>query len=231
MQQRWPDRLWVVRHGESVGNLARQQAKKAGLPALNLDLRDPDVPLSDLGREQAQALGRWFGALPPAEQPEVVLVSPYDRDARDRRADRARGRNADRAGRFCLRRAAAGEGTRHPRSADRGRHRDSTSPSRPGSGICSASSTIGHPAGESWCDVILRLRSLLDTVSLHHAGCRHAGGDPPGRHPVPALPARRTDRGAAARDRSRRRRGQLLRHRIRVRSRSWPPRGHGAATI
>ena len=45
MQQRWPDRLWVVRHGESIGNLASAQAKQAGLPALSLDLRDPDVPL------------------------------------------------------------------------------------------------------------------------------------------------------------------------------------------
>ena len=25
------------------------------------------------------------------------------------------------------------------------------------------------PAGESWCDVILRLRSMLDTISLHYA--------------------------------------------------------------
>jgi broad specificity phosphatase PhoE len=25
------------------------------------------------------------------------------------------------------------------------------------------------PGGESWCDVILRLRSVLDTVSLHYA--------------------------------------------------------------
>jgi len=28
------------------------------------------------------------------------------------------------------------------------------------------------PGGESWCDVILRLRSALDTISLHHSGCR-----------------------------------------------------------
>jgi len=28
------------------------------------------------------------------------------------------------------------------------------------------------PGGESWCDVILRLRSLMDTVSLHYAGRR-----------------------------------------------------------
>ena len=27
-------------------------------------------------------------------------------------------------------------------------------------------------AGESWCDVILRLRSMLDTVSLHYADRR-----------------------------------------------------------
>jgi 2,3-bisphosphoglycerate-dependent phosphoglycerate mutase len=28
------------------------------------------------------------------------------------------------------------------------------------------------PGGESWCDVILRLRSALDTICLHHAGQR-----------------------------------------------------------
>src|SRR5881227_4341183 len=28
------------------------------------------------------------------------------------------------------------------------------------------------PGGESWCDVILRLRSALDTISLHYGGHR-----------------------------------------------------------
>jgi len=28
------------------------------------------------------------------------------------------------------------------------------------------------PGGESWCDVIFRLRSLLDTIALHYAGRR-----------------------------------------------------------
>ena len=28
------------------------------------------------------------------------------------------------------------------------------------------------PGGESWTDVILRLRALLDTIGLHHAGKR-----------------------------------------------------------
>ena len=29
MQQRWPDRLWIVRHGESAGNVARDAAQAA----------------------------------------------------------------------------------------------------------------------------------------------------------------------------------------------------------
>ncbi|MFL5607470.1 MAG: histidine phosphatase family protein, partial [Gemmatimonadaceae bacterium] len=31
MPQRWPDRLWIVRHGESAGNVARDAAMTAGL--------------------------------------------------------------------------------------------------------------------------------------------------------------------------------------------------------
>ena len=55
----------------------------AGGPALNLDLREPHVPLSNLGWEQSRALGRWFfGALPAAAQPDVVLISPYIRARR-----------------------------------------------------------------------------------------------------------------------------------------------------
>ena len=27
MQQRWPDRIWIVRHGESAGNVARDAAQ------------------------------------------------------------------------------------------------------------------------------------------------------------------------------------------------------------
>ena len=38
-----------------------------------------DVPLSDLGRRQALALGRWFGQMPPEQQPTIVLCSPYVR--------------------------------------------------------------------------------------------------------------------------------------------------------
>ena len=42
-------------------------------------MRDVDVPLSALGRRQAEAAGRWFAALPRDERPEIILASPYVR--------------------------------------------------------------------------------------------------------------------------------------------------------
>src|SRR3546814_13740428 len=42
-----------------------------------LSVRDADVPLSDLGREQAASLGRWFATHVEEERPEVLLSSPY----------------------------------------------------------------------------------------------------------------------------------------------------------
>ena len=47
-QQKWPDRLWVVRHGQSAGNVARDRAEAAGLPLIDIATRDMDVPLSAL---------------------------------------------------------------------------------------------------------------------------------------------------------------------------------------
>ena len=77
--QRWPERLWLVRHGQSQGNVARDAAHEAGLDVIDLDLRDVDVPLSDLGHQQAAATGRWFAALPEDQRPEIILSSPYIR--------------------------------------------------------------------------------------------------------------------------------------------------------
>lgn len=48
--QKWPDTLWIARHGESAGNVARDAAQLARLPVIDIPLRDPDVPLSDLGQ-------------------------------------------------------------------------------------------------------------------------------------------------------------------------------------
>ena len=75
--QIWPDLLYVVRHGESAGNVARDAALEAGDARINIDIRDVDVPLSDLGQRQAIAVGRWFGALPLERRPNIVLTSPY----------------------------------------------------------------------------------------------------------------------------------------------------------
>ena len=75
----WPASLWVVRHGESAGNVARDAAEAEGLERLDLSHRDVDVPLSELGRRQAAALGRWTAQQPKEEQPTVVWSSPYVR--------------------------------------------------------------------------------------------------------------------------------------------------------
>ncbi len=79
MPQNWPQRLWLVRHGQSQGNVARDAADEAGAHEIDIHLRDVDVPLSALGIEQAKAAGRWFAALPLDERPEIILSSPYVR--------------------------------------------------------------------------------------------------------------------------------------------------------
>lgn len=73
--------LWLVRHGESQGNLADARAQDSGAGRLALDVRDPGVPLSPGGEQQADALGRWLAALDPGEQPTTVLSSPFARAA------------------------------------------------------------------------------------------------------------------------------------------------------
>src|SRR3954469_22241806 len=79
MRQNWPQRLWLVRHGQSQGNLARDAADAAGAHEIDIEFRDVDVPLSELGAKQAEAAGRWFASLPRGERPEVLLSSPYVR--------------------------------------------------------------------------------------------------------------------------------------------------------
>ena len=73
------DRLWLVRHGQSDGNVADQLAIKRGSPTIDIDVRDPDVPLSELGRRQAVAIGRRLGAEPAHRRPTRVVSSPFER--------------------------------------------------------------------------------------------------------------------------------------------------------
>ena len=171
MRQRWPEKLWIVRHGQSAGNVARDAADAAGLAAIDLKIRDVDVPLSDLGLEQAGALGRWFAGLPEAERPEVLLSSPYVRARQTAKA-------------IC---EAGGvtESARQPIVDERLREREFGILDRLTSAgvrekfpdLAEHRALLGKfyhraPGGESWADVILRLRSALDTISLHHADRR-----------------------------------------------------------
>jgi probable phosphoglycerate mutase len=168
MKSRWPSRLWIVRHGESDGNVARDRAHAAGLPRIDIATRDVDIPLSSLGEAQSSALGGWFAAFDPQDRPEIVLTSPYRR-AQDtaRQIERAGGLHPD-AAKYAIderlrerefgildRLTSAGIHELHPEQAE----------------FRSLVGKFYHrpPGGESWCDVILRLRSALDTISLHYA--------------------------------------------------------------
>lgn len=72
-----PQKLWVIRHGQSKSNVAHDEADASGALSLNIDVGNHMVPLSDLGHEQAADLGAWFATLPADERPEVVVVSPF----------------------------------------------------------------------------------------------------------------------------------------------------------
>ncbi len=165
--RRWPDCLWIVRHGESAGNVARDSANAAGLDVIDIAVRDMDVPLSDLGTQQSQSLGRWFGSLPDGEGPTVILTSTYVRAVQTAALIRGEGRmEAEVPGHVDerLREREFGILDRLTRAGIEQRFPDQAE----------ARSRIGKfyhrpPGGESWVDVILRLRSVLDTISLHHS--------------------------------------------------------------
>lgn len=69
--------LWLVRHGESLGNVAASQAGAAGADVIQVGLRDADVELTSTGQAQAAALGTWLAGLPAEVAPQAVWSSPY----------------------------------------------------------------------------------------------------------------------------------------------------------
>lgn len=171
MQQRWPSRIWIVRHGESAGNVARDAAHGAGLARIDIAERDVDVPLSSRGEQQALALGRWFAAMPSDERPEIVLTSPYRRAQRTAALIRDVGGLADNASEPLI-----DERLREKELGilDRLTHAGVVELYPDQAAMRARLGKFYHrpPSGESWCDVILRLRSALDTISLHHGGQR-----------------------------------------------------------
>jgi broad specificity phosphatase PhoE len=145
-------------------------ADAAGAHRIDVTGRDVDVPLSPRGEEQATALGRWFAGGEADGRPEVLLASPYLRARETARLFREAGGCAPdepiciderlREKEFGILDGLTGGGIKalEPDQAEFRRllgkfyHRP--------------------PGGESWCDVIFRLRSVMDTVALHHPGKR-----------------------------------------------------------
>ncbi len=164
--QRGPVELVLVRHGESVGNLADTEARDADAERLELSARDADVELSPNGEEQARALGRWVGGLADGDRPDLVVSSPYRRAADTARTalealgadvvldERLRERDLG------LFDGLTGKGirARYPDEAKRRSH-------------------VGKfyyqpPSGESWADVVLRVRNLLADLREGYDGRR-----------------------------------------------------------
>lgn len=166
---RWPERLWIVRHGQSAGNVARDHAESVGAPLIELEHRDADVPLSALGMRQSQALAEWVKDLSPAHQPTLLMSSPYKRSRQTADAvmsvlerpqdellvdERLREKEFGVLDRYTRK----GIIDKFPELAEQRK-------------------LVGKfyfraPGGESWCDVVFRLRSVISDLQRNHAGER-----------------------------------------------------------
>lgn len=147
--------LWLARHGESIGNVAASRAEAEGLEVIPLEPRDADVPLSPVGVEQAEALGRWLQ--PRLPEFDSYWTSPYVRARQT--LEIAIGEPAKAPVVFADERlrdrelgvldllTRAGVQARVPTEFERRRHLGKFY-HRP-------------PGGESWADVALRLRSFF----------------------------------------------------------------------
>lgn len=156
--------LWLVRHGESTGNVAASAAQAAGAEVIDIALRDPDVPPSERGVEQARAFGGLLAATPPDDRPHAVWSSSYLRARQT--ADvalTAAGwalpvhvdeRLRDRELGVLDLLTTAGVQARFPLEAER-RRRWGKYLHRP-------------PGGESWADVALRLRPVMGELDERH---------------------------------------------------------------
>jgi broad specificity phosphatase PhoE len=153
--------LLLVRHAESMGNVAREASEATDSEVIAIDTRDADVALSAIGRGQASAFGQWLAELPRAGRPTRLWSSPYLRARETAELARTEAglnltprideRLRDRELGVLDRLTAHGVRVRFPAEADRRRY-------------------LGKfyyrpPGGESWADVALRLRSYLSDIS------------------------------------------------------------------
>ncbi len=154
---RIPQSLWLIRHGESIGNVARQKAEKSSAKIIETPCREPDVELSETGVGQCQKLGQWFSLQP--EKPTITYSSPYLRaqittqillnQAGFNLAVKIDERLREREFGVFDRLTKDGAIEKFPELCDL-RERWGKFYFRP-------------PGGESWADVIVRLRSFIET--------------------------------------------------------------------
>jgi len=153
--------IWLVRHGESVANVAAARAEAAGDDVIDVQYRDADVPLSPLGEAQSRSLGQELADRGIDDVPVALWVSPYLRAQQTIRTALQAGGLAEPERRVDerLRDRELGvldlltvQGVRN-RYPDEERRRQWLG------------KYYHRPAGgESWVDVVLRLRSLLADV-------------------------------------------------------------------
>jgi broad specificity phosphatase PhoE len=160
--------LLLIRHGESEGNVAATEARLAGAEVIDVPARDADVNLSDTGREQAKALGTALARIAEEFRPDAVVSSPYARALQTAKIGvetagwpvkvRTDERLRDRELGILNRLTRLGVDTRFPEEAERR--------------LWLGKLYYRPPGGESWADVALRLRSVLDELNSLGTGHR-----------------------------------------------------------
>jgi broad specificity phosphatase PhoE len=160
--------LLLIRHGESEGNVAATEARLAGAEVIEVRARDADVNLSDIGQEQARALGTALARIPEENRPDAVVSSPYARARQTAEiAVRMAGwpakvlsdeRLRDRELGILDRLTRLGVESRFPEEAERR--------------LWLGKLYYRPPGGESWADVALRLRSVLGELNTLNSGKR-----------------------------------------------------------
>lgn len=132
-----------------------------------------DVPLSSLGERQAIALGHWFGTLPIVQRPTVVITSPYLRarqttEVIQKLGDFPYASDATRLvvdERFREKEFGVLDGLTRYGIAER-------FPDQAALRTSLGKFYYRPPGGESWCDVILRLRSAFNMMCREYHGER-----------------------------------------------------------
>ncbi|WP_223941929.1 histidine phosphatase family protein [Arthrobacter sp. StoSoilB22] len=160
--------LLLIRHGESEGNVAATEARLSGAEVIDVPARDADVNLSSTGQDQAKALGTALARIAEELRPDAIVSSPYARALQTAEiAVETAGwpvkvltdeRLRDRELGILDRLTRLGVETRYPDEAERR--------------LWLGKLYYRPPGGESWADVALRLRSILDELNTLGSGQR-----------------------------------------------------------